>query len=137
MNIFWNSNLAAFSRRQAFGFIGAITLHAVYASPIPVVFARYDDEELPFNYVAANWTGRQFVAEYWMKATTGTVFAEVFDITDGVQVGGSQKQEDLAAYTRSETGALTFIDGHLYTIRFGKDTGDAGFGKGKLISTSQ
>ncbi len=80
-----------------------------------------------FKYVLANFSpvlSRYFEAYY--RATTGTAYARLYDVTADSAVGGSAVNTASTALVRQRSGALALTDGDEYRAQFGKASGDAG-----------
>jgi hypothetical protein len=102
------------------------------AAPAPS-FASYG---VPFLYTAANWGAVNFYLEVYVKATAGTVYARLYNVTDSAAVAGSQLSTAAVTYQRLRTAALTLTNGKTYRAQFGKEGADAGkFLGAKLVVT--
>lgn len=100
-------------------------------APTPPNFTLYG---APFRYDSANWGTVNFYLEVYMKATTGTVYARLYNITTNSEVPDSLLSTILTSLIRLRTGALTLTNTHEYRIQFGKSGSDAGeFLGGKLV----
>ena len=79
-----------------------------------------------FLFTAANWGTQSFYLEVFMRATEGTVEAELYNVTDGVTVAGSNVSTSSATLVRLRSGALTLVNGKEYRLqllRLGSDGG--------------
>lgn len=87
-----------------------------------------------FKYVEENWGDVEFYLEVSMRAVTGTVYARLYNVTDGIEVDGSliSTTDDVMKAYRS--GPLSLEDGKTYRVQFGKFGGDSGaFMGGHLV----
>lgn len=81
----------------------------------------------PFLFTAANWkTGILVYAEAYFRATTGTVYTDLYDLTSAALVASSTLTTSAATFTRVRSAALTLTDGHEYRFRISKTGVDAG-----------
>lgn len=104
-----------------------------YGVPAGPSFSSYG---VPFLYTSANWGAVSFYLEAYVKATAGTVYARLYNVTDSAAVAGSQLSTAAATYQRLRTAALTLTDGKTYRAQFGKEGADAGkFLGAKLVVT--
>ena len=104
-----------------------------YGVPAGPAFTSYG---VPFLYTLANWGAVNFYFEAYYKATTGTVYARLYNITDSSAVANSQVSTAQNTYQRDRSAALTLTDGKIYRAQFGKEGADAGkFLGAKLIVT--
>ena len=55
-----------------------------------------------------------------MKATTGTVLARLYNLTDGTPVIGSDLSTSSLSFVRLRSGVLTLTDGKEYVAQKGK-----------------
>ena len=88
-----------------------------------------------FNYVAANYgSGLEVHFEAFLRATTGTAFAQLYNTTTSAEVSGSTVNTTSATLVRKRSGTLTLADGNEYRARFGTSAADAGAAVGaKLV----
>lgn len=80
-----------------------------------------------FKYVLANFSpvlSRYFEAYY--RATTGTGYARLYDVTTSSAVGTSGVSTASTTLVRQRSAAITLTDGDEYRAQFGKAAGDAG-----------
>lgn len=89
----------------------------------------------PFLFTAANWkTSIPVYLEVYMRATAGTVYAELYDLTAAAIVAGTTLSTASATLTRIRASSVTLTDGHEYRIQISKSGSDAGeILSGKLI----
>lgn len=87
-----------------------------------------------FKYVAAKYSSSLLVYfEVFLRATTGTAHARMFDATLSAAVSGSNLSTASATHTRQRSGPLTLVDGSEYLVEFGTLPGDAGAARGGKI----
>jgi len=104
-----------------------------YGVPPGPSFTSYG---VPFLYTAANWGAVNFYFEAFYKATTGTVYARLYNVTDSSAVANSQVSTAQVVYQRDRSAALTLTDAKTYRAQFGKEGADAGkFLGAKLVVT--
>lgn len=72
----------------------------------------------PFLYTEDNWFGTFFVFETYMRASTGTIYARVFNETDAEPVVGSQLSTIETAHIRQRTPGIFLLDGKEYRSQF-------------------
>lgn len=80
-----------------------------------------------FLFTEANWKSN--VAAYfevYMRATSGTVHARLWDITTASIVAGSELSTADTDFERLRSPVITLEDGHEYIVQVGKETGNAG-----------
>jgi hypothetical protein len=92
-------------------------LNTVLDPTIVVTWAEYG---APFMFTAANWTDPNPFFEVYMRATIGTVYARVFDITDGLPVVNSELSTMLGVFQRIRSVELLLTDTHEYKLQVGK-----------------
>ena len=94
----------------------------------------FTDAGAPFLFTSANWSGVDFHLEVFMRSTSGTVEAQLHNVTDDTVVTGSNLLTTSISFVRLRSGALTLADGKEYRVQFGANGADAGeFLSGKLI----
>lgn len=71
-----------------------------------------------------------FGFEVYMRAAAGTVYSQLYNLTDGAFVTGSLLSNS-GAGDRLRSGAITLVDGKEYTAAFGAEVG-AGSGAWKM-----
>lgn len=108
-------------------------LGPVIAEDWSVTFPYYASNEgatvqvgIPFEYVAANWENVEFRLRAYFRATAGTVYVDLYDVTAAAQVAGSQLSTNAATLTLYTSPVLTLVDGHSYILRVFKDVGASG-----------
>lgn len=99
----------------------------------PAVYTSYGG---PFLYTAANWGFGSFYLEVYMRATSGTVLARLYNETTSTPVTGSGLSTNSAVFVRLRSGALTLTDASTYRLQLGKSALDSGeVLSGQLIVT--
>lgn len=90
---------------------------------------------VPFLYTADNWGNVSFHLEAALRATAGTAYARLYNITDGVPVPGSSISTSSATYTRQRSGdiAAALVDGKEYLPQSGKGGSDSGWICGPVL----
>lgn len=88
---------------------------------------------VPFLYTAANWLGAAFYHEAYMKATSGTVYARIYDVTAAAEVASSEISTAETSSTRLRSLAITLTDTHVYMLQTGT-TGAGEIKGGQLIA---
>lgn len=77
-----------------------------------------------YQHTAARWhPATVFTFEAQIKATTGTVYARLYDLTDSLALSGSTLSTTSVNYVLLTVGSLSFTDGHVYEAQLGTDTG--------------
>ena len=72
--------------------------------------------------------------EVYLRATTGTARARLHNDTDDVSVAGSEVVTTSPTYVRLRSGALTLLDGRVYSAQLGAEGSDTGaFKAAKLV----
>lgn len=106
--------------------------------------ATYTSVGAPWLYTAVNWgSSTGFWFEVYMRQTTGTARARLFDLDVSAAVASSSINTTSATFTRVRTasaltvGAGDLVDGNEYVAQFGKDSGDAGEALGAKIVVVQ
>lgn len=81
-----------------------------------------------FLYTAANWSSVAFSLEGYLRAITGTVYACLWDDTQGAFVAGSEisTPQGPGTFQRVRSGAITLVDGRTYRVRFGRENNGSG-----------
>lgn len=107
---------------------GAYTLigfDATLAVGVPGTWMSFGRE---FLYTAANWTVADIALEVYMRATSGTVRARLYDVTDDAFVSGTILFTASSSFARVRSTNLksSLIDGHAYRVQFGKENPDTG-----------
>lgn len=74
-----------------------------------------------FLFVAADWLITSFKLRAHLKATSGTVYARIFDETTSTQTKIISTTDTNLAFVTSS--AMTLTDGDEYTVQFGAGTG--------------
>ena len=96
-----------------------------YASPI--ISGAANEYGVPFYYDAAQWpVGMTFYFEVYMRATTGTVHAMLWNATDNVPVLGTTVTTASGSFVRLRSGAVSLTTLKEYRARFGTDADGAG-----------
>ena len=104
---------------------GAYQDIAAKPPPAAVVFASLDVS--PFLYVAAEYGAAvSHFFQVFLRATVGTVYARLFDVTADAEVASSEVSTTSATHVRLRTGSLTLVDGNEYVPQFGLEGSDAG-----------
>jgi hypothetical protein len=99
--------------------------------PTPPNFVLYG---APFKYESANWGAVNFYFEVYMRATTGSVYARLYNVTTDSAVPDSLLSTVLTSLVRLRSGAITLTNTHEYRVQFGKSGSDAGeFLGGKIV----
>lgn len=88
---------------------------------------------VPFLYTAANWVGAAFYFEVYMKATSGTVYSRVYDVTASAEVASSELSTAETSSTQLRSSAITLTDTHVYMLQTGT-TGAGEIKGGQLIA---
>jgi hypothetical protein len=104
--------------------LGAPGLPYAFVAKTPAAVV-YDFLVGALKYVAAQMPGT-FYFEAFYRATTGTVYARLYDLTASAEVAGSVLSTALTTFQLQQTDALTLIDGHVYEGQFGNEGADAG-----------
>ena len=68
-----------------------------------------------------------------MKATTGTVQARLYNVTDSTAVAGSDISTVETSYTRVRSSSFSLTDGKEYQVQAGRAGSGAGFGFGGRV----
>ncbi|MDP2930293.1 MAG: hypothetical protein Q8N56_01645, partial [bacterium] len=117
------------------GFVGPAFAVAI-SGTTTLQGATYTSYGMPFLFTSANWGigSVSFYYEVYMRATTGTVYARLYNETDSTAVSGSVLSTTSTSFVRLRTATLTstLIDGKTYRAQFGKvgaDTGETLGGK--------
>jgi len=105
----------------------------VFSAKTEATGVGYTSCGVPFLYTAANWVGATFYHEVYMKATSGTVYARVYDTTSLAEVANSEVSTAETSSTRLRSSAITLTDGHIYMLQTGT-TGAGEISGGKLIA---
>ena len=114
------------------GMVFARTLSAL--SSAAALLGRYRSFGLPFLYTTANWSGTPSIFfEVFMRATSGTARARLYNETDAVAVTNSDVSTASVTYVRIRSAALTLTDGKVYVAQFGTEDGAGGFKGAKII----
>lgn len=89
----------------------------------------------PFLYTSANWGAVSIYLEVYMRATTGTAWARLYNVTDLGPVTDSVLSTTETTMQRLRTtSALTLTNNKIYRLQFGKSGSDAGeFLGGELV----
>jgi hypothetical protein len=98
-----------------------------------VTYFTTDDQ--PWVYTAANWPSTiNFYLEAFLKATSGTVYARLYDDDGAAAIANSVVSTSNVAFTRLESSAISgaddLTDGNTYRFQLGADTGASGTLKG-------
>ena len=88
---------------------------------------------IPFLYTSANWVGETFYFEAYIRATSGTAQARLFNKSKGVSVAGSNLSETSSSFTRNRSGSIVLADDDEFVAQFGTASGDSGEGKGAKV----
>lgn len=82
---------------------------------------------IPFRYDAANWHSEiKFYFEVYMRASSGTVYAILYNKTEQVKVTTSQVSTSSPEFQRLRSPELTLIDGKTYRAQFCKAAANTG-----------
>jgi len=109
------------------GTAGIVRAFVAKAAPTKTFFTADDH---PFTYTDANWgSPDDFYLEVWLLATSGTVYARLYDETAAAEVASSEVSTASATYVRLVSSALTLVDAHVYRFQLGGD-GSSGTVKG-------
>lgn len=111
---------------MAGGFRGLLDFIGYPVGAAPVVGDVWTTRGGPFLYVHANWSNVEFFYEAYFRATSGTVRARLYNLTDSVAVVGSEVSTASATHVRLRSGALVLVDGKEYVAQFGTTAGSAG-----------
>ena len=80
-----------------------------------------------FLFTAANWKSTVAVYfEVYMRATTGTVYARLWDVTTASVVTDSLLSTADVSFDRLRSAVISLEDGHEYIVQVGKEGADAG-----------
>jgi len=102
----------------------------IFAPEVDVLY--YTLCGIPFLYTSANWGTADFYLEVYMRATAGTVYAQLYDLTS--EGSAMQVSTNETSFTLVRSGAITLTNGHTYRLRVGKVDTDAGeIVGGKLV----
>lgn len=80
----------------------------------------------PFLFTSVNWGTQSFFLEVFMRATTGTAEAELYNITDGLIVAGSELSTTSTSHVRLRSVAITLVNGKEYRLQLKRLNSDAG-----------
>lgn len=87
-----------------------------------------------FYYDPSNWGSVSFFLEADIKATSGTAFTRLFDVTSGIEVTSGRLSTTSTSLIRLRSAALTLTSGREYRAEFGKVSPDAGaFRNARLV----
>jgi hypothetical protein len=101
--------------------IAATDIASVEAGPIYTLYG------ITFLYTEDNWASSSLLYyEVYMKATTGRVYARLYNVTDGTGMLSSQVSTAGTSLERVRSNALTLVDGKEYRVQVGKFGSDAG-----------
>jgi hypothetical protein len=89
-------------------------------------------KELGVKWDSDSGTGSVYF-EVYMRATSGTVYADLYDETGSAQVSGSQIATTSSTFTLRRTVALTLNIDSTYRPRFGVIGTDTGEGLGAVV----
>jgi hypothetical protein len=104
-----DGTISAADRLQWLGLYRGIPTSAVVYSLVGCVFL----------YTAANWPTLSWYLEVAMRATSGTAYARLYDVTDSAVVIKSLISTIAGTLTRVRSDALTLTDAHEYRVQFG------------------
>jgi Fe-S-cluster containining protein len=79
-----------------------------------------------FYYNKEQWDDVAFYFESYMKATSGTAYGKLWDLTDNKNVDNSVINSNSPSYSRKRSNRIYFEHDHLYEARFGCEVGDGG-----------
>ena len=100
----------------------------VIVSPEPAIAATATSHEsfeewtsygIPFLYASTNWGDAVFYLEVYLRATSGTAGARLYNITDSSIVDDSTVQTTNSSFQRLRSNALTLTDSKVYRVQFG------------------
>ena len=80
-------------------------------------------------FTEGNWSDQNTYFESYIKATSGTFYARLFDITNSTEVAGSVLTSTTATFDRLRAGPFDLPDSHEYRVQ----TGSIGGSTGELI----
>lgn len=81
----------------------------------------------PFLFTAANWGGTvNFFLEVYLRATSGTAEAELYNVTDGATVANSNVSTTSSAFVRLRSAAVTLVDGKEYRLQLAREVAAGG-----------
>lgn len=84
-----------------------------------------------FLFTSANWApAPTWYLEATMRATSGTAWARLYDLTDTVEVTDSPISTASATHDRVRSSAVTLTDAHEYEAQFGTTGADSGEARG-------
>lgn len=86
-----------------------------------------------FRYDSDNWDDVDFLFEAYYRATTGTAYARLYDLTASAAVTDGELDTTETTFQRERTGALTLTNEHVYECQVGKSGSDAGEIRGAKI----
>jgi len=99
------------------------------------VLGKYRAYGAPFLFTSANWGTQSFYLEVYLRATSGTVLARLYDRTAGAVVASSEVNTASTSFVRLRSAALTLVNGSEYEVQFGAAGSGAGaFRSAKVIA---
>lgn len=102
------------------------------AAAAAIVWSFFADD-WPLAYTSSVWSTRTIKLEAYLKATTGTVHARLYNETDDTGVANSQVEHSTSTRTRTTSSALTLTDAKTYRAQLGRSGTDVGSGKVRLF----
>ena len=108
---------------------------------LPYTFAAKDagivyvvDKGDVFYFDSANYGSGSWYFEVYYRATSGTAYARLWDITGAAAVADSTQDTTEGSLVRERSVALALVDGREYRVEFGSGDGAGGKAAGaKLI----
>ena len=81
----------------------------------------------PFLFTSANWGATViFNMEVFIRSTSGTAEVELYNVTDGIIVTGSNVSTASASFVRLRSGTITLTDGKEYRLQLKREASGGG-----------
>ena len=94
----------------------------------------YTTQGSVFLYTSANWAGKYVYYEASLRATLGTAYSRLYNLTDGEVVADSEISTTVTSgIDRVRSSALTLVNGKEYVAQFGRIAGDTGVFTGSRL----
>jgi len=98
-----------------------------------VTLGRYRTFGSPFLFTEDNWSAT-FYLEVHARATSGTLKARLYNLTDSTPVADSEVSTTSSTFVRLRSAAVSLVDGKEYAVQFGTVDGVGGFKAARIIA---